>query len=344
MPDDDVSLAKFELYMERYWLKSDDFIAKWSSFGQIIRTTNCLEGWHSKIHQLVGRRKSNLVSILNVLKKDSDLYLIKMKGGLLEIRRKEVIRRDEFISNTNTMLINFDMEVGLFLERKAWKGSLLKIGKSVGAYTVSHGIELIRRRVAEFIERRDGHPARWEDVCLSGGASTAIKNCLQLLCNDIGGKTSGVLVPIPQYPLYSASLAEYGLAQVGYYLDEDNNWGLDVKELERAIAAADCNVRALVVINPGNPTGQWLDVKELGRAMCAVDCNVRALVVINAGNPTGQWLDVKELERAIAAADCNVRALVVISPGNPTGQVTTLQLLLVARCVGSGARDVRSRL
>ncbi|KOB72825.1 Alanine aminotransferase [Operophtera brumata] len=131
-------------------------------------------------------------------------------------------------------------------------------GQSVGSYSASHGIELIRRRVAEYIERRDGHPAHWEDICLSGGASNAIKNCLQLLCNDIDGKTSGVLIPIPQYPLYSASLAEYGLAQVGYYLDEDNNWGLDVKELERAIADADCNVRALVVINPGNPTGQVL--------------------------------------------------------------------------------------
>ncbi|XP_073946972.1 alanine aminotransferase 1-like [Choristoneura fumiferana] len=73
----------------------------------------------------------------------------------------------------------------------------------------------------------------------------------------------GVLIPIPQYPLYSASLAEYGLGQVGYYLDEDNQWALDEKELTRAIEASKtgpnaCKVRALVVINPGNPTGQVL--------------------------------------------------------------------------------------
>lgn len=67
-----------------------------------------------------------------------------------------------------------------------------------------------------------------------------------------------MLIPIPQYPLYSASLAEYGLAQAGYFLDEDNAWALDAAELQRALdaAAADTNVRALVVINPGNPTGQ----------------------------------------------------------------------------------------
>lgn len=66
------------------------------------------------------------------------------------------------------------------------------------------------------------------------------------------------MIPIPQYPLYSASLAEYGLQQVGYYLDEASNWGLSTDELERSLQEArkHCNPRALVVINPGNPTGQ----------------------------------------------------------------------------------------
>lgn len=69
---------------------------------------------------------------------------------------------------------------------------------------------------------------------------------------------AAVMIPIPQYPLYTASLAEYGLEAVGYFLDEEGNWGLDLKELERAYAegSADSSVRAIVVINPGNPTGQ----------------------------------------------------------------------------------------
>ena len=47
------------------------------------------------------------------------------------------------------------------------------------------------------------------------------------------------------------------MEQAGYYLDEDNDWGLDVAELERAVKEARkrCNVRGIVVINPGNPTG-----------------------------------------------------------------------------------------
>lgn len=69
---------------------------------------------------------------------------------------------------------------------------------------------------------------------------------------------AAVMIPIPQYPLYTASLAEYGLDAVGYFLDEEKNWGLDINELKRAYeeGSEKSSVRAIVVINPGNPTGQ----------------------------------------------------------------------------------------
>ena len=81
---------------------------------------------------------------------------------------------------------------------------------------------------------------------------------MKLLMDPGATKKPGVMIPIPQYPLYSASLAEYDMDQVGYYLDEERNWAMDVAELERAIDAAreNCDVRAIVIINPGNPTGQ----------------------------------------------------------------------------------------
>lgn len=81
------------------------------------------------------------------------------------------------------------------------------------------------------------------------------------MLSTISGPRTGIMIPIPQYPLYSASIVEYNMEQAGYYLDEDNDWGLDVAELERAVKEARkrCNVRGIVVINPGNPTGTpWL--------------------------------------------------------------------------------------
>jgi aspartate/methionine/tyrosine aminotransferase len=65
------------------------------------------------------------------------------------------------------------------------------------------------------------------------------------------------MIPVPQYPLYSATLSEYGAYQIEYYLDEDNNWALNIDELERALKESKdhCIPRGIVIINPGNPTG-----------------------------------------------------------------------------------------
>lgn len=132
-------------------------------------------------------------------------------------------------------------------------------GGSVGSYTDSAGIELIRRHCAEYIERRDGIPSDWQNIVLCAGASDGIKNLLKMFIHE-GAPLTGVMVPIPQYPLYSATIAEFHMHQIGYYLDEDNNWALNMTELERSIAEAKkvANPRVIVVINPGNPTGQVL--------------------------------------------------------------------------------------
>ncbi|XP_048214551.1 alanine aminotransferase 1 isoform X2 [Perognathus longimembris pacificus] len=132
-------------------------------------------------------------------------------------------------------------------------------GHSMGAYSISSGIQMIREDVALYIERRDGGiPADPNNIFLSTGASDAIVTVLKLLVSGAGRRRTGVLIPIPQYPLYSAALAELDAVQVDYYLDEDHAWALDVPELRRALNQArdHCHPRALCVINPGNPTGQ----------------------------------------------------------------------------------------
>ncbi|XP_060535869.1 alanine aminotransferase 1-like [Cylas formicarius] len=131
---------------------------------------------------------------------------------------------------------------------------------SVGAYTESAGIELIRRHVADYIERRDGIPSDWRNIVLTTGGSEAIRSVLRLLLSGAGDDPVGVMVPVPMFPLYSVTLTEYGMHRVDYYPDEDNDWALDVSELERAAREARkiCALRAIVVINPGNPTGQVL--------------------------------------------------------------------------------------
>lgn len=138
-------------------------------------------------------------------------------------------------------------------------------GGSSGSYTHSAGIEMIRKDVANYISKRDGFPCDYNHVFLSTGASDAIKVILKILMTGDSNKPAGVMIPIPQYPLYSATNAEYGAYQINYYLDEDNKWGLDVNELQRALDAHrdKCSPRAICVINPGNPTGQVLSRENI---------------------------------------------------------------------------------
>lgn len=86
------------------------------------------------------------------------------------------------------------------------------------------------------------------DVFVTSGVSEAVDLCLTALLDD--GET--VLCPIPEYPLYSAIVAKLGAPQHGYMLDEANGWQPDLNDIERKITN---RTRALVFINPNNPTG-----------------------------------------------------------------------------------------
>lgn len=141
--------------------------------------------------------------------------------------------------------------------------TLLKDVKSVGAYSQSQGAPGIRKSVANFIERRDGYPADAEHVYLSAGASSGVNTLMNVICAT---PNTGVLVPIPQYPLYTATLSLLNAKCVPYYLNESNAWGTDVAGMKKALDQArkdGIDVRAVVVINPGNPTGASLAPEEI---------------------------------------------------------------------------------
>lgn len=142
----------------------------------------------------------------------------------------------------------------------------------LGAYSESKGLKTVRQAVAEFITGRDTAPgmpgsdpagsaasaADPEHVYLTDGASKGVQAALRLLIAD---GQDGIMIPIPQYPLYSATITLYGGRQVGYYLDESDGWSLSRPMLEEAMHSAErsgTRVKAICVINPGNPTGAVL--------------------------------------------------------------------------------------
>ena len=146
------------------------------------------------------------------------------------------------------------------IDRARW---LLKEVQSVGAYSGSAGAPGIRQSVANFIERRDGFPADKENIYLSAGASSGVNTLMHIIC---GKPETGVLIPIPQYPLYTATLTVLDARCVPYYLDEANAWSTDfpvIKEAYEKAIGEGTDVRAIVIINPGNPTGASLSEKDV---------------------------------------------------------------------------------
>lgn len=146
------------------------------------------------------------------------------------------------------------------IDRAKW---LLEEVNSVGAYSQSQGVPAIRQSVAHYIERRDGYASDPAHIYLSAGASSGVNTLLNVIS---ASPKTGVLVPIPQYPLYTATLAVLDARVVPYYLDEPKGWTTDldtIKESYQKAKAEGIDVRAIVVINPGNPTGASLSADDV---------------------------------------------------------------------------------
>ncbi|HUX37634.1 MAG TPA: aminotransferase class I/II-fold pyridoxal phosphate-dependent enzyme [Rectinemataceae bacterium] len=135
----------------------------------------------------------------------------------------------------------------------------------LGAYSDSKGLKVVREAVANFIRERDGIEADPEAIYLTDGASKGVQAALRILIagpSAPGGAADGIMIPIPQYPLYSATITLYEGRQVPYQLDEKRDWKLSRELLEGSLAKAKAEgtrVKAICVINPGNPTGSVLD-------------------------------------------------------------------------------------
>ena len=126
-------------------------------------------------------------------------------------------------------------------------------------YSDSKGILSARRAVVTRYELVEGFPRFDVDaVFLGNGVSELITMTLQSLL-DNGDQ---VLIPAPDYPLWTASTALAGGTPVHYLCDETNGWQPDLADMESKITP---QTKAIVVINPNNPTGAVYTRETLGR-------------------------------------------------------------------------------
>lgn len=135
---------------------------------------------------------------------------------------------------------------------------------SIENYTHFTGMHFVRKNVAKFISWRDSvEDVDKKDIIITNGAGGGIRVVLESLIND---NLDTVMVPIPQYPLYSALIQLMNCNLAGYYLDESNGWGLDLNNIEKVYKDnydKGKRLKAFVIINPGNPTGNVLSKENI---------------------------------------------------------------------------------
>ncbi len=115
-------------------------------------------------------------------------------------------------------------------------------------YSDSKGLFAARKAVMQYCQQKGIYDAEIEHIFLGNGVSELIVMAMQGLLNT----GDEVLVPMPDYPLWTAAVNLSGGTAVHYRCDEQANWYPDVDDIRKRITD---RTRALVVINPNNPTG-----------------------------------------------------------------------------------------
>ncbi|QJW84760.1 pyridoxal phosphate-dependent aminotransferase [Ramlibacter terrae] len=129
-------------------------------------------------------------------------------------------------------------------------------------YSDSKGIFAARKAVMHYTQQQGIHGVTLDDVYLGNGASELIAMSTNALLNE----GDELLVPTPDYPLWTAATALSGGTPVHYMCDEANGWMPDLDDLRKKITKS---TKGIVVINPNNPTGA-LYSDELLREIVAI--------------------------------------------------------------------------
>ncbi|WP_270300884.1 pyridoxal phosphate-dependent aminotransferase [Streptococcus infantarius] len=125
---------------------------------------------------------------------------------------------------------------------------LIAHARNSEGYADSKGIFSARKAIMQYCQLKGFPHVDIDDIYLGNGVSELISMSLQALLDD----GDEVLVPMPDYPLWTACVSLAGGNAVHYLCDEQANWYPDIDDIKSKITS---NTKAIVIINPNNPTG-----------------------------------------------------------------------------------------
>ena len=166
-----------------------------------------------------------------------------IRGPVLD-EANRMIAKGEKILRLNT---GNPAEFGFTAPDEVIRDLIMNVRNSEG-YSDSKGIFSARKAIMQYCQLKGFPNVDIDDIYIGNGVSEMISISMQALLDD----GDEVLVPMPDYPLWTACVSLAGGNAVHYVCDEKSNWYPDIDDIKSKITS---NTKAIVVINPNNPTG-----------------------------------------------------------------------------------------
>ncbi|CAF1013796.1 unnamed protein product [Brachionus calyciflorus] len=213
--------------------------------------------------------------------------------------------------------------------------------KKFDGYTPSYGTEAARQAVARYYSRPDNLIYKFNDIILTNGCSQAIDLCITVLAN----RGDNIIIPKPGFSIYKTLAGTLGINVKYYSLLEENNWEIDLEELESQI---DDRTKAIIVNNPSNPCGSvysrmhLLDIINLAERyrLPIIADEVYGDMVF----PGNEFYYMSELTRNVPILSCNALSKRFILPGWRFGWVAIHDPKNYLARVRAGFNDLTTRI
>jgi len=147
--------------------------------------------------------------------------------------------------------------------KKRAKFYLAQIDNNIGSLSPASGYGFIRKNVARFVNNQSGMKLKKDDVILTEGSCNAINLIFNSIINN---PKDGIMVPSPNFPLITSLVSLNNGKLIYYGLDEENEWQFDLENIEQQYNQSikdKINVKAIFLINPGNPTSKVMRLDQL---------------------------------------------------------------------------------
>ena len=174
----------------------------------------------------------------------------KLDNVLYDVRGPVVEEADRMIAAGQSVLklnIGNPAPFGFNAPEEVIHDMAMNLRESQG-YSDSRGIWGARKAIMQYAQLRGIPDVRMEDIYTGNGVSELINLCMSALLDD----GDEILIPAPDYPLWTACATLAGGRPVHYLCDEESDWVPDLQDMEKKITD---KTKAMVIINPNNPTG-----------------------------------------------------------------------------------------